>query len=97
MKLAALNSKVIVFVFVFFALNKSPLKFVKVILSDFSSGFSPVFHSLFLISIQSSRKNPTNTMAKVNLTFPLQAAIDLKTPLTMISISLPNFLKSCNI
>ena len=31
-------------------------------------------------------------MAKVNLTFPPQVAIHLKTPLTIISIPLPNFL-----
>ena len=35
-------------------------------------------------------------MEKVKLTFPPQAAIDQKTAFTMISIPIPNFLKSCN-
>ena len=35
-------------------------------------------------------------MEKWNSPFSPQAAIDQKTPLTMISIPIPNFQKSCN-
>ena len=92
-KFAVLNSKVI-----FLKKIVTHEKYVKVLLSDFSSGFSPAFYSLFLISIQSSCKNLTNTNGEneTHLFYPQLLAIDQKTPLTMISIPIPNFLKSCN-